>query len=257
MGHLFSQYHSAWPWRASPPDESYVDIHPVQQGAINHTSSVHWGDMEVARHQLSFDRLMYLISATVYRIEHLYELAPIQVPGRTAPNAHLAQRLLMPVRLGVFHSEIYGHRDSTLRLGTAETAASKIKRKDEGGNGEITDVEATSSTRLTASDSTGPVGTSSTSSGSHGSLALNDSSLWSMTKEQLTFDWLSTEEQPAFDDAELSQYQNHLLTIAKPLASMSIQHQLQLFDFVRGRSCASARDGGGLYQVLDHEVLAG
>jgi hypothetical protein len=243
---------------AFSPDEIYVDIHPsYQQGAIDHTNPIHWKDMEFERHQLSFDRLMYLISATVYRIEHLYELAPIQVPGRTAPNAHLAQRLLMPVRLGVFHSEIYGHRDSTLRLGTAETAASKIKRKDEGGNGEITDVEATSSTRLTASDSTGPVGTSSTSSGSHGSLALNDSSLWSMTKEQLTFDWLSTEEQPAFDDAELSQYQNHLLTIAKPLASMSIQHQLQLFDFVRGRSCASARDGGGLYQVLDHEVLAG
>jgi hypothetical protein len=59
-----------------------------------------------------------------------------------------------------------------------------------------------------------------------------------MTKEQLTFDWPSTEEQPTFDDAELSQYQNHLLTIAKPLASMSIQHQLQLFDFVGDRERA-------------------
>jgi hypothetical protein len=72
---------------AFSPNEIYVDIYPVQQGAINHTSSVHWRDMEVARHQLSFDRLMYLISATVYRIEHLYELAPIQVPGRNASNA--------------------------------------------------------------------------------------------------------------------------------------------------------------------------
>ena len=238
MGHLFSQYHSAWPWRASPPDESYVDIHPVQQGAINHTSSVHWGDMEVARHQLSFDRLMYFISATVYRIEHLYELAPIQVPGRTAPNAHLAQRLLMPVRLGVFHSEIYGHRDSTLRLGTVETVGSKTNRKDGDGNGERKSVEATSSTRPEASDSTGLVGTSSISSGSHGSLALNNSSVWSMTKEQLTFDCPSTEEQPAFDDAEPSQYQNHLLTMAKPLGSMSIQHRLQLFGFVGDRERA-------------------
>jgi hypothetical protein len=224
---------------AFSPDEIYVDIHPsYQKGAIDHTNPIHWKDMEFERHQLSFDRLMYLISATVYRIEHLDELAPIQVPGRTAPNAHLAQRLLIPVRSGVFHSEIYGHRDSTLRLGTAETAASKIKRKDESGNGEITNVEATSSTRLTASDSTGSVGTSSTSSGSHGSLAVNNSSVWSMTKEQLTFDWPSTEEQPTFDDAELSQYQNHLLTIAKPLASMSIQHQLQLFDFVGDRERA-------------------
>jgi hypothetical protein len=59
-----------------------------------------------------------------------------------------------------------------------------------------------------------------------------------MTKEQLTFYWRSTEEQPAFDDAELSQHQNHLLTIAKPLASMSTQHQQQLFDFVGDRERA-------------------
>jgi hypothetical protein len=144
----------------------------------------------------------------------------------------------MPLRSGVLHSDMHDHRDTTLRLGTVETVGSKTNRKDGDGNGERKSVEATSSTRPEASDSTGLVGTSSTSSGSHGSLALNNSSVWSMTQDQLTFDWRSTEEQPTFDDAELSQYQDHLLTIAKPLASMSIQHRLQLFDFVEDRERA-------------------